>query len=79
MFTNVVLSGTPDANHCVQGAKVTGSVSGATGFIHALQNTILQLTNVVGTFLTTDNLLSSSSDETDGQIKTSANNAINCI
>ena len=76
MFTNVVLSGTPDANHCVQGAKVTGSVSGATGFIHALQNTILQLTNVVGTFLTTDNLLSSSSDETDGQIKTSANNAL---
>ena len=76
MFTQVIFNGTPDANHCVQGAKVTGSVSGATGFIHSVQNQILNLTNVVGTFQTNDNLLSTSSDESDGQIKTSANGAL---
>ena len=60
----------------VQGAKVTGTISGATGFIHSVQNQILNLTNVVGTFQTNDNLLSTSSDESDGQIKTSANGAL---
>ena len=34
------------------------------------------MTNVVGTFQTNDNLLSTSSDESDGQIKTSANGTL---
>ena len=75
MFTQVILNGStaPDTNHVVQGAKVTGTVSGATGFIHSRQNQILNLTNVVGTFQTNDSLLSSSSDEADGLVKTSGN------
>ena len=76
MFTNVVLNAIPDTNHVPAGAKVTGTVSGATGFVHSVQNTILHLTNVVGTFLSTDNLISSSSDESDGQVKQSNNNPI---
>ena len=71
MFTNVTMSGTPDAGDAAVGAKVTGTVSGATGFIHLLSSNTISLTNVVGTFLTTDSLLSSSSGESDGEIKTS--------
>ena len=37
------------------------------------KNQILNLTNVVGTFQTNDNLLSSSSDESDGLVKTTGN------
>ena len=75
MFTQVTFNGStaPDANHVPQGAKVTGTVSGATGFVHNTQNQILNLTNVVGTFLTNDSLLSSSSDEADGLVKTTGN------
>ena len=76
MFTNVVMSANPDTNHVPVGAKVTGTNSGATGFVHSVQNAILELTNVVGSFLTTDNLISTSSNETDGLIKDTSNNTL---
>ena len=76
MFTNVVMSANPESSHVATGAKVTGSNSGATGFVHSVQNAILELTNVVGTFLTTDNLISTSSNESDGLVKDTSNNTL---
>ena len=76
MFTNVVMSANPESSHVATGAKVTGSNSGATGFVHSVQNAILELTNVVGTFLTTDNLISTSSNESDGLVKDASNNTL---
>ena len=76
MFTNVVMSANPDSNHVPVGAKVTGTNSGATGFVHSVQNAILELTNVVGSFLTTDNLISTSSNESDGLVKDTSNNTL---
>ena len=59
MFTKLTLSGIPSAGNTV-GTKVTGSTSGATGFIHSANNTILELINVVGSFNTGEKIISSS-------------------
>jgi len=72
MFTKVTLSGIPSAGNTV-GTKVTGSTSGATGFIHSAVNNILELINVVGSFNTGEKIISSSSQETDEILEDSSN------
>ena len=72
MFTKLTLSGIPSAGNTV-GTKVTGSTSGATGFIHSANNTILELINVVGSFNTGEKIISSSSTETDEILEDSSN------
>ena len=70
MFTKLTLSGIPSGN--TVGTKVTGSTSGATGFIHSANN-ILELINVVGSFNTGEKIISSSSTETDEILEDSSN------
>ena len=72
MFTKISLSGIPSAGNTV-GTKVTGSTSGATGFIHSANKTILELINVVGSFNTGEKIISSSSTETDEILEDSSN------
>ena len=72
MFTKLTLSGIPSVGNTV-GTKVTGSTSGATGFIHSANNTILELINVVGSFNTGEKIISSSSTETDEMLEDSSN------
>ena len=69
MFTQIVLdtnfAGSPSGAEV--GSKITGSTSGATGFVHSAVNNLIQLINVTGSFNTGENLISTS--------QTSAQNA----
>ena len=58
MFTVLTMSAAP-AGNVTQGAKVTGSISGATGFIHSSSSTTINLISVSGNFNTGENLISS--------------------
>ena len=55
------------------GAKVTGSTSGATGFIKSANTNTVNLINVVGSFNTGEKLISTSSTETDEILESGAN------
>lgn len=72
MTTKITMSGIPSGGTTV-GAKVTGATSGASGFIHAAANTVIELINVVGSFNTGEKLISTSSSETDEIIENSSN------
>ena len=69
MYTQLTMSGTPSGGTTV-GSKVTGTTSGATGFIHAASGTGISLVTVSGSFNTGEKLISSSSTETDEILKT---------
>ena len=59
MFTVLGLSAAPNGSGSVtQGAKVTGASSGATGFIHSVSSSNLNLITVSGNFNTGENLIS---------------------
>ena len=66
MFTVLTMSAAP-AGNVTQGAKVTGAISGATGFIHSASSTTINLISVSGNFNTGENLISSA--------QTTSNNA----
>ena len=72
MYTQLTMSGTPSGGTTV-GSKVTGTTSGATGFIHAASGTGISLVTVVGSFNTGEKLISSSSTETDEILEDSGN------
>ena len=72
MTTKITMSGIPSGGTTV-GAKVTGATSGASGFIHSANNTIIELINVVGSFNTGEKLISTSSTETDEILENSSN------
>ena len=57
----------------VQGSKITGATSGATGFIHSTSSTKINLINVVGSFSTGEKIVSSSSQESDQILAQSGN------
>ena len=57
MFTKLTLSGTPSGGVTV-GAKITGSTSGATGFIHCNNTNTFNVINVVGSFNTGEKIIS---------------------
>ena len=66
MFTKVVMSGTIDPALIVSGAKVTGSLSSAIGYVSSESSgTTFYLTTVVGNFVDGETLKISSSAETD--------------
>ena len=52
MFTTLTLSGTPGSGQLVAGAKVTGTSSGATGFVFSTSSTTVNLITVSGSFNT---------------------------
>ena len=66
MFTVLTVSAAP-AGAVTQGAKITGAISGATGFIHSASSTTINLISVSGNFNTGENLISSA--------QTTSNNA----
>jgi hypothetical protein len=72
MTTKITMSGIPSGGTTI-GAKVTGATSGASGFIHAASNTVIELINVVGSFNTGEKLISTSSTETDEILENSSN------
>ena len=72
MYTQLTMSGTPSGGTTV-GSKVTGTTSGATGFIHAASGTGISLVTVSGSFNTGEKLISSSSTETDEILENSSN------
>lgn len=66
MFTKVIMSGTIDPALIVSGAKVTGSLSNAIGYVSSESSgTTFYLTTVVGNFIDGETLKISSSAETD--------------
>ena len=69
MFTQITLNanfaGSP--NGVTVGSKITGSTSGATGFVQSAVNNLIQLITVSGSFNVGENLISTS--------QTSGNNA----
>ena len=52
MFTTLTLSGTPGSGQLVAGAKVTGTSSGATGFVFSTSSSTVNLITVSGSFNT---------------------------
>jgi len=73
MFTNLTMSATPSPA-VTQGTKVTGSLSGAYGFVaSASSGSIISLTSVVGQFTAGEKLISTSSTETDEILEDSGN------
>ena len=81
MFTQLQLSanfaGSPTG--VAQGSKITGSTSGATGFVHSAVNNLVQLITVSGNFSVGENLISSSqtvSNNTNQFIENSSNAAV---
>ena len=68
-FTKLTLSGTPSplltGTHGNGGVKVTGAVSGATGFVFSAHTTanLVFLTNVIGAFTLDEKILASDSQE----------------
>jgi len=67
MFTTLTLSGTPGTGQVVAGAKVTGTTSGATGFVFSASGTTVNLITVSGSFNTgtSEKITSSSCTATD--------------
>ena len=78
-FVRITLSGTPSPTlisvAANGGNRITGSSSGATGFVFGEETTgtALVLTNVSGTFQAGETLVSSDSAESDGIIENSSN------
>ena len=78
-FTFLTLSGTPSptliSNHSNGGVQITGSTSGATGFVFATgtATTKVVLTNVVGNFSSGETITASDSAETDSIVEDSGN------
>ena len=72
MITKLTMSGIPSAGNTV-GAKVTGVTSGATGFIHSANNTVIELINVVGSFNTGEKVSTTSSSEADEILENGSN------
>ena len=77
-FTVLTLSGTPSptltANHA-DGVLVTGVTSGATGLVfgEGTSTTNVNLTNVIGTFVSGEKITASDSSETDSIVEDSGN------
>ena len=67
MFTTLTLSGTHNTGQVVAGAKVTGTTSGATGFVFSASGTTVNLITVSGSFNTgtSEKITSSSCTATD--------------
>ena len=67
MFTTLTLSGTPGSGQLVAGAKVTGTSSGATGFVFSTSSTTVNLITVSGSFNTgtSEKIISSSCTASD--------------
>ena len=78
-FTQLKLSGVPSPTllsiHTNGGVQVKGVTSGATGFVFAdgTTNSIVNLTNVVGTFSVGETITTSDSAETDDIVEDSGN------
>jgi len=78
-FTKLTLSDTPSptllASHANGGVLVTGSTSGATGLVYAsgTSATLVNLTSVVGTFVTGETITASDSAETGAIVENSSN------
>ena len=66
MFTTLTLSGTPGSGQLVAGAKVTGTSSGATGFVFSTSSSTVNLITVSGSFNTgVEKIISSSCTASD--------------
>ena len=84
-FTQLKLSGVPSPTllsiHTNGGVQVKGVTSGATGFVFAdgTTNSIVNLTNVVGTFSAGEKITTSDSAETDDIVEDSDNTDITII
>ena len=90
MITYLQLNDLPSptliVNFATGGVQITGVTSGATGFLYLTPNQLLgqeakrlALTNVVGTFVKGEKLISSDSAETGGIIENSANEDLTIV